>query len=73
MPVVEKIESLELPRFCFYEVLIANEYCSIKVKSEQDYFFVETNSFQCKNKIDAVWQTVIKFIQTTQKNEDWIY
>lgn len=67
MPVVEKIESIDLPRGCFYEVLIANDYCSIKVKSEQDFFFVETNAFQCKNKIDAVWQTVVKFIQATQK------
>lgn len=67
MPVVEKIESIELPRICFYEVLIANEYCAIKVKSEQDFFFVSTEARESRNKIDAVWQTVIKFIQTTQK------
>lgn len=64
MPVVEKIENMEVNNV-FYEVLIADRCCSISIGKESEHFWVSTGIFECSSKIDAVWQTVVKFIKQT--------
>jgi len=64
MPVVEKIENTEVNNV-FYEVLIGDRWCSIRLRNEQDHFFVSTESRECSSKIEAVWQTNVKFIKQT--------
>ena len=65
MSVVEKIENMEVNNV-FYEVLIGYCFCSIRLKDEKNFLSVSTTEFECNKKIDAVWKTVIKFIQATQ-------
>lgn len=64
MPVVEKIENMEVNNV-FYEVLIGDRWCSVRLRNEQDHFFVSTESRECSSKIEAVWQTIAKFIKQT--------
>lgn len=59
MPVVEKIESLELTysnRPYFPRVELINKVCVIELRTE-------TLAFPGKSKIEATWTTVIEFIK----------
>lgn len=60
MPVVEKIENLEFSRGV-YLVRIEGNYCSISIHDETEWLICESDL--TTSKIDAVWQTVVKFIQ----------
>ena len=63
MPVVEKIESLDGGRG-IYLVTIEGYYCSIKLHDETEWLVCEHSSKD--SKIDAAWQTIVKFIQNEQ-------
>ena len=65
IPVVEKIESINARGV--YTVYILQQYCAIKFQDETDWLICETEAKDSVSKIDAVWQTVIKFIK--QRNE----
>jgi len=60
MTVVEKIENLEAGRGV-YLVRIEGNYCSISIHDETEWLICESDL--ARTRIDAVWQTVIKFIQ----------
>lgn len=57
MPVVEKIESIEIKKGCNPVVTIETGYCVISNNGEEP--IVEN---QIENKIESVWQAVINFI-----------
>lgn len=66
MPVVKKIENIEVRGM--YTVIIKQQYCSIVFQDETDTLLYETTAQESSSKIDAVWQTVVKFIQTKNEN-----
>lgn len=66
MPVVEKIENIEVRGM--YTVIIKQQYCSITFQDETDTLLYETTAQESSSKIDAVWQTVVKFIKNKNEN-----
>lgn len=68
MPVVEKIENLDAGRG-IYLVNIEGQYCSIKIHDETEWLICSTEFLESSSKIDAVWRTVVKFIQNLNVNK----
>ena len=66
MPVVERIEEIEIRGM--YMVIIEQQYCCIKHVAEGDILLYETIAQESASKIDATWQTVIKFIERYNEN-----
>jgi len=66
MPVVERIEEIEIRGM--YMVIIEQQYCCIKHVAEGDLLLYETIAQESVSKIDATWQTVIKFVERCNEN-----